>query len=355
MIKNKNKIYAWGCDFESFRGEGILGLNFLKQLSNVSKFEITAESPTKSFKIYKNKINYIKSKKNKNLNFNFFYNYFYPLYGAYKIKKNLKKYDYVCYVNFLPMWNFILLLLLPKNTILGPITGANDIGKVKNINGFIKKFLFPFLYKISSKILRNKKELLFSTSILKKYIKRSKKRQIIKYNYNLINYENKKRTIKSKNIDFLFYYRNYSAHGSNIQKKIINQLADKNYKIIVVGQKIFHPRIKNLGVIKREKVCAYLKKTKFTLNEATNFLSIFALDSMSCAVKIFYNKNSIDKKNIFMNKYFLPLNFDDVENSLFKIENQYKNYKNEQFPNLDIKKIKIFYDAYFKSHFKQNK
>ena len=28
--KGNNNIYAWGCDLENFRGEGILGLKFLR-------------------------------------------------------------------------------------------------------------------------------------------------------------------------------------------------------------------------------------------------------------------------------------------------------------------------------------
>ena len=49
MKKKNNNIYAWGCDFENFRGEGILGVKFLRQLSNVSKRKIFVESPTKIF------------------------------------------------------------------------------------------------------------------------------------------------------------------------------------------------------------------------------------------------------------------------------------------------------------------
>ena len=30
----------------------------------------------------------------------------------------------VCYLNYLPLWNVLIFLLLPPNTILGPITGG---------------------------------------------------------------------------------------------------------------------------------------------------------------------------------------------------------------------------------------
>ena len=45
MNKIKNSIYAWACDIESYRGEGILGINFLKHLSIISKKKIYVDSP----------------------------------------------------------------------------------------------------------------------------------------------------------------------------------------------------------------------------------------------------------------------------------------------------------------------
>jgi len=45
MKKNKKTIYAWACDIENYRGEGILGINFLKQLSQLSKKKNLCRKP----------------------------------------------------------------------------------------------------------------------------------------------------------------------------------------------------------------------------------------------------------------------------------------------------------------------
>ena len=76
-----------------------------------------------------------------------------------------------------------------------------------------------------------------------------------------------------------------------------------------MGDKILHPQITNLGIIKRKKIFEYLKKTKFTINEVSNFISIFALNSLSCGVQIFYNRKSYMKQNYFLKIILYPLNF----------------------------------------------
>ena len=355
MKKNNNNIYAWGCDLENFRGEGILGLKFLRQLSNVSKRKIFVESPTRSFLIYKNKISNVKTVNKKNINFSFFYNYLYPFYGVLKIRKNITNYEKVCYVNFLPLWNVFLFLFLPKKTILGPITGSDYVRKINSFSNTLKKYFFPILYRISTLILKNRKKLLFSTSILKNYFKIKNKNQVIKYDYNILNFKNQKNLKNIKSIDLLLYFRNYSAHGAEIQKNIITRLADKKYKIFVVGDKILHPRITNLGIIKRKKIFEYLKKTKFTINEASNFISIFALDSLSCGVQIFYNRKSYIKQKYFLKNFFVPIEFYNLNRSLFLIEKRLKNYKKISLPRLETNKLMKNYNSYFQSYFNEKR
>ena len=38
--------------------------------------------------------------------------------------KQCLKGNKTCYVNYLPMWNFLVFLILPPSTLLGPITGG---------------------------------------------------------------------------------------------------------------------------------------------------------------------------------------------------------------------------------------
>ena len=117
----KKKIITFmlgGVILRNFRG-GILGVKFLRQLSNVSKRKIFVESPTKSFLIYKNKISKVKTVNKKNINFSFFYNYLYPFYGVLKIRKNITNYEKVCYVNFLTIMECFFIFILAKKNYFG--------------------------------------------------------------------------------------------------------------------------------------------------------------------------------------------------------------------------------------------
>ena len=110
------KIFYWANDIQENTGEGILARNFLKLLK-------------KKFHNYNFK-NLNKTKKKNNI----FYNYLVPFYGILKIWKYHYKGCKVCYINYLPIWNILIFLFLPKDTILGPITGTTTK------NNFLYKF-----------------------------------------------------------------------------------------------------------------------------------------------------------------------------------------------------------------------
>ena len=127
------KIFYWSNDIQKNSGEGILAGNFLKLLKN-------------KYGNYK----YINLNKFKKKN-NFLYNYIRPFWGIFLIWKfYIKKYK-VCYINYLPIWNFLIFLFLPKKTILGPITGTTT--KKNIIYNMLKKVGIFFLKKRKTKIL----------------------------------------------------------------------------------------------------------------------------------------------------------------------------------------------------------
>ena len=49
---------------------------------------------------------------------NFLYNYIYSVWGIIKIWNYYLKNYKVCYINYLPIWNFLIFLFLPKKVIL---------------------------------------------------------------------------------------------------------------------------------------------------------------------------------------------------------------------------------------------
>ena len=99
----------------------------------------------------------------------FIHKYVVPLIICIYIKINFNK--KFIYVNYLPLWNFLIFLILPKHTILGPITGERHLIQRDNNNPgkFIRKNFFHFFIR-SVYILykKNLKKLYFPQIFLKK-------------------------------------------------------------------------------------------------------------------------------------------------------------------------------------------
>ena len=247
MIK-KFTFFAYCCDKSNFRGEGILCLSYLNLLKKILK----------SYKF----VIYCPVKNKKKINHNFFYKYSSPIYGIFKIwSYHLRGYN-TLYINFLPLWNFMLFLFLPKKTLLGPITGGNFQGSDHYLLTKIRKILLKNLYKISIYIILKKNiKCIFSTSLLKNYLpSRLKKRSLFNfqlYGLKILNFIN-----FNKEIDILYYNRN---HFTKKNKKVIKLLhyLKSQYSILIVGDNL--KGFKNVGTIRREKVIQLLKKTKLTL------------------------------------------------------------------------------------------
>ena len=319
------EIYVWACDLDKFRGEGILANAFIKDLKKYSKKKLVIESPKNN---------------NQKINFSLYRNYITPFIGIAKIWKNYLFGRQTCYINFLPIWNFLIFLLLPSNTILGPITGSSYNQKVTDLNTFIRKYFLNFLSKISIKIINFRKKLiLFSTLNLEMQISKNMKKNSF-FNYIATTIKKKKIKNYKKIYDVFFYYRKYSAHNPQFQRKVIEYLAISNYKILVAGNRCGVKNVKEIGFVKRSKIRSYLKKTKFSLNEEANFLSFFTIDSLESGCAVICNKNTMKFSNIFTKKSIFLINYDSSKQNLLRIKNIIDNYKRINLF-LNIKKIKI--------------
>jgi hypothetical protein len=119
------------------------------------------------------------------------------LWGIFYCWKKYLNQETVCYLNYLPLWNFLIFVLLPPKTVFGPITGGAYYSKSFKLNYFIREYIFPIFYKISE-FLINLRGInpIFSTDLLKKYLS---KKTIIKSKFNFVvkNFSFKKK-IKQK-------------------------------------------------------------------------------------------------------------------------------------------------------------
>ena len=273
---NDYKIIFWACDYSDKTGEGNLARKFIRE----------------NFKNKKIKINTLKH--------NHFLNYKYlsPFMGIISCWKY--------YLNFLPLWNFLIFFLLPPKTILGPITGGALYDKSNIINFLIRKVIFPIFYKFSELILNLKfrTKLTFSTDLLKRYLS---KKTIKKSSFNFVlkNLKFKKKKI-NKDIDILIYYRIHTNKSLFLSHKLIKNLNKLNLKIFVVGDMLNMNKVVNLGYINRKKLDILQSRSKYTLSSGENIYSLFVIECITNHVKVIINKDNI-KKIKFLKKFFISL------------------------------------------------
>ena len=297
MIDNK-KIYYWANNTENNSGEGILANNFLNLLKKRNK------------KLKLIKLNNFKRREN------FYYNYIFPFFGLIKIWKYHLQKKSTCYINYLPIWNFLFIILLPKKTILGPITGTNTK----------KNFFYILLKTIGIYVLKRKREkILFSHDQFSNYF--IKKNNIF-YNFLLFNFKFKYKK-KTKIYDFVFYYRKNNNKGNEYLLNIIHKLSAK-YKIAIIGEKIKiskkNKNIKNYLNLSRKKTINIISKSSFSLSSKENLLSYFTIDCLSQNLIIFYNKELSLNKSIKTNM-LIPINFKNLKLSIKIIEREIKSKK----------------------------
>ena len=132
----KKQIFIWCCDLSKTTGEGILANKFINDLKLFNQ---------------KLKFNINKLSKKKNILIKRFLN---PLFGVIYLWKIFftKKNKTICYVNYLPLWNFLLFVFLPPNTLLGPITGGSLYNKNSLINYILRKYILNLFNYISVNI-----------------------------------------------------------------------------------------------------------------------------------------------------------------------------------------------------------
>ncbi len=280
------KIYYWANNVKSNSGEGILALNFLSLLKTKYKNYT-----------FTNLNNFVQRE-------SFFYNYILPIFGVLKLWIYHMKGNKVCYINYLPIWNFLIFLALPKKTILGPITGIN----------LKKNILYIILKNIGIFILQKKNnKILFSHSQFKKYFKNKKK-----YFYNFILYNFCFRKIKKKKFDYVIYFKKNKNKGNNFLINIITRLSEK-FKIAVIGDE-FPKYLKNKNIfnfinLNRSKALSIISQSKNSILSKENSLSFFAVDCISCNLNIFHNiEDRLD--NTIKTNLYIPIKFNNLDYSL---------------------------------------
>ena len=108
-MNNNKETYIWCCDFNHYRGEGILARSFVEYLSKYKK-KIIIQTFDRRFIFQNNKYkNDSKFKNKEKINLNIFENYLYPIVGIVWLWINYFKKNEIIYLNFNPLWNIFIL------------------------------------------------------------------------------------------------------------------------------------------------------------------------------------------------------------------------------------------------------
>ena len=165
MLSKKNKIYYWANSISKNDGEGILANNYLILLKRNFKNHSL---------INLNKYNNSES---------FVFKYILPFYGVILLWKYNLQNKKISYINYLPVWNFLIPLLLPSTTIMGPVTGS--------INRKNWKFFLAVSSYIGIKLLLIKyKKIIFSHDFFKSFISKKNIKNCF-FNFLLFNFKKK--------------------------------------------------------------------------------------------------------------------------------------------------------------------
>ena len=281
------RINYWVCDNSYNTGEGRLASFFLQDLK-------------KNYKIKKIKQTY----KNAVIN----HRYISPFVGIFYCWIYYLKNKKVCYINYLPLWNFLIFLLLPPRTIIGPITGG---AQFVDESYFIRSYLFPIFYKISEIIINKRNyNIIFATELLNNYLsKKTKKKSIFNYIVKKFNYKNKN---KKKKIDFIIYYRVHKNKKSLFPYKFIRNLIAAKFKIIIIGDKLKYKKVINYGNISNYNLTKLQAKAKYTIASAENIYSLFTLECITHNMKIIIDKKNKSKIRFYKSS-FLKINFENTK------------------------------------------
>ena len=232
------------------------------------------------------------------------------------------------YINFLPLWNFLIFALVPPGTILGPITGSKIYNKdnIKGFEKFFRKYCMIYQFRISNFILNLRyNNLIFTTNNLKEFLSEKViKKSKFNFVYNVFqnNFDkNSTKKFNQRDIDFIFYIRFYPSKGTETLIKYI-EILKRKYKIVTVGELTNIDGIKEYGQISRNEVIELCNNSKFTILSLENFNSLFSLECINSGTKVFFNnENEYEKKLENENKVF-PINIYDLKSPYIDNENK---------------------------------
>jgi hypothetical protein len=341
-----NSLFIWATDFRPYGGEGILSREFSTELSrfhkNINVVVVSTDriSKYKSGLLINEKILIDTKGFDQDLNQGVYNKYFAPFKGVFLLRKYRKKYKYIAYINYLPLWNIFLFLLLPKQTILGPIVGGYP-GVSRSL---FRRLFFPFFYMLSGKIISKRfKSISLGNPGTYVYFPTKYRDSIVTNIFGALPSINilRKHKILNQNIvkeyDVFVYYRIHSTRYPVEMENIVNELSFAGFRVCIIGDNIDNDRVFNYGFLPHEDTIRLLSKSQISIAFSQNIFSLIFFESIAVGTpplvfsggghekyknfvnfsdldKCFYEISSLDAKKVCdTTKYLLSSELPDIK------------------------------------------
>lgn len=199
-------------------------------------------------------------------------------------------------LNYIPLWNVLFFLLIPKSTVLGPVTGG---GKV-NLNhlGYskFKKFIFlltrnifiPILYYFSYRVIcmRSLKVRPATPSVAKALGFKTVPPRAIEADETLFDLAIVKATETKRKIDLVCYVGPHPLKNTKISIAVLNRLAEVGYVIELIGpipkNAHLHKKVRHHSSLSRSEVVSIISDSVAVLSLSLEEAGFFTFEAAAC-------------------------------------------------------------------------
>lgn len=203
-------------------------------------------------------------------------------------------------LNFIPLWNFLFFLVVPKNVELGPVTGGGVIclkhlggSKSQRLRSHIaRNYAIPFLYSLSTAIIyaRALKIKPATPGVAKALGIKEPTPRIIEVDARPFHVPQKTTVPIKLQTDLLCYVGDHPLKNTSLTIELINQLAKADIRISVIGalgrEYTLDEDITHYIEISHDAVFGLLRNTKAVLSLSLEQAGFFTYEAAALGRRV---------------------------------------------------------------------
>ncbi len=300
-----NAVVVWASDFEGIGGEGVLANLVVNAL--VAGFPgraIIVVSPYAIHAMRSGKPSHIRAinpfglppltSAHQDNRQTFFTKYIVPFAGACFLRSIAKRRK-TMYLNYLPLWNFLLLLLIPRSSVLGPVVGGYPPAVsmrqlVKKPAVLVRGALMPLCYFAGAAVITRKFPLLvLGNPCTYRFFPASYRRNIL---FSCVNILAARATTVADRpempaYDVFFYLRGHPSRHPEASRTLLAEISRLGYKVCVAGDLANVPGVTDKGYVPHERLLRLLVDSASFVCLSDNLFAITTIEALALGVHCF--------------------------------------------------------------------